>query len=118
MYNITYIILTVNFLFFESQVEKSSNDYHAERKNMSESHPSSQQITDLDIWRTEKFYKKSHNTVSSEEPDSELSRVFYFFSFPQKDSKKKYSFQESFEKWSWKIARTIDMPSKKSIVPR
>jgi hypothetical protein len=118
MYIVTYIIFTVNFLFSESQVKNNSNNYHTEREYVPESHPSSEYITNLNIWRTEKFCKKSHNTVSSEKPDSELSRIFYFFSFPQEDSEKKYSFQESFKEWSWEIARTIDVPSKKSIIPR
>lgn len=118
MHILTYIISTVNFLFFEPPVEKNSNDYHAERKYMSERHPSSEHITNLNIWCTEKFYHKSHRSISSEKPDAELSRIVYSFSFPQENGKKNYSFQKSFKEWSWEIARTIDIPSKKSIVPR
>lgn len=118
MYTVTYIIFTVNFLFFEPRVKKSSNDYHTERKNMSECHPSSEHITNLYIGCTEKFYAESHYTIPTEKPDSELTRIFYFFSFPEEDSEQQYSFQKSFEEWSWEIAGAIDFSSKESIISR
>lgn len=118
MYTITYIIFIVNFLFFESKVESGSNDYHAEGKYMSERHPSSEYITNLDIGCTEKFYTKSHHTIPTQKPDSELTVVFYFFSFPEEDSEQQYSFEESFEEWSWEIVCAIDISSEESIVSR
>lgn len=51
MYTITYIFYTVNLCF--SLKCKSNNNrehYHKERKDMSESHPSSYEVADLNIW--------------------------------------------------------------------
>jgi hypothetical protein len=99
-------------------MKNGRDKYHAEGEYMPEGHPSSDYITNLDIGCTEKFYTESHHTISAQKPDSELTRIVYFFSFPEEDSEQQYSFEESFEEWSWKIACAIDFPSKKSIVSR
>lgn len=113
------MIITVNFLFFlEQKMKNSRNNYHTERKYMPERHPSSKYIPYLNIWCTEKFCKKSHQPIPSEKPDSELSWIYYFFSFSEENDKQHYSFQESLEEWCWEITHTIDVSSERSVIAR
>ena len=66
-------------------MEDSRDKYHAEGEYMPEGHPSSECITNLDIGCAEKFYTESHHTITTQKPDSELTRIVYFFSFPEKN---------------------------------
>lgn len=61
---------------------------------MTQSHPISVQIANLDIRGSEKFCNKPHNTISPKKPDSQLPWIAYMIPLPQKYEKQDNAFEE------------------------
>lgn len=60
---------------------------------MSKCHPVTQDVSYLPVGCAEKFNYKSHNTISSEKPDSELSWIADMLLLPEKDEEKNDTFE-------------------------
>ena len=72
-------------LSVQNKGENDSYEDHSHTKYLPECEPrSAKEVPYLDIGISDKFSRKSKDTISRKKPDSHLSWICYIFLFPEK----------------------------------